>query len=78
LLERPGRADECTHGVRWWFEHRHLAPGSNAPGTLTLSLDGGISQKTPTGDCAGDVVKCGRKTLRAPWWGRGINRQAKP
>jgi minor extracellular serine protease Vpr len=59
------------------------APGSfsvdaGASTTLTLDLEAGKSNQTPSGDYDGDVeITCGSTLLRVPWWVR-IDRQAKP
>lgn len=46
--------------------------------TVTVSLDAGRSDKTPSGDYSGDIVlDCGSQTLLAPWFVR-IDREAKP
>ncbi|HUF82983.1 MAG TPA: S8 family serine peptidase [Acidimicrobiia bacterium] len=51
---------------------------SGATTTVTVSISGGNSSTTPSGDYTGDVVvTCGSKTLKAPWWTR-IDREAKP
>lgn len=46
--------------------------------SLTLLLDGGRADTTPTGDYSGDVeLTCDGTTLLVPWWVR-VNREAKP
>ncbi|GAB6875328.1 S8 family serine peptidase [Thermaerobacter litoralis] len=53
-----------------------LDPGAYA--TLTVSMEGGRSDTTPSGDYDGELVfRCGGKELRAPWWLR-VDREAKP
>ena len=48
-----------------------LAPGQTK--TLSVTLNGGKKDKTPTGDYTGDVVlTAGTKTLLVPWWTRII------
>jgi hypothetical protein len=45
---------------------------------LTLTLDGGTANQTPTGDYDGDVlITCGGVELKMPWYTR-IDREAKP
>ncbi|MGH8946448.1 MAG: S8 family serine peptidase [Acidimicrobiia bacterium] len=46
--------------------------------TVTVTLDAGRSDKTPSGDYSGDIVLiCGGETLLAPWFVR-IDRESKP
>jgi minor extracellular serine protease Vpr len=46
--------------------------------TLTLTLNGGGSAQTPSGDYSGDVeLDCGGTDLAVPWWTR-VDRSAKP
>ncbi len=53
-----------------------VAAGESA--TVTVELDGGRSNQTPSGDYSGDVVvTCGSVVLRLPWYTR-IDREAKP
>jgi minor extracellular serine protease Vpr len=53
-----------------------VAAGGTA--ALTVSLSGGSSSQTPSGDYSGDVVvTCGGTTLELPTWTR-INREGKP
>lgn len=51
---------------------------SSGSTTLTLTLSGGRTSQTPTGDRSGDVqITCGSTTLLVPWWTR-IDREGKP
>lgn len=46
--------------------------------TVTVNLDAGRSDKTPSGDYSGDIaLRCGGETLLAPWFVR-IDREARP
>jgi minor extracellular serine protease Vpr len=48
----------------------------SAPGTLTVTLNGGTS--AGSGDYSGDItLSCGGATLKIPWWTR-IDRNGKP
>jgi minor extracellular serine protease Vpr len=50
----------------------------NGTTTLAVSIDGGTSSQTPSGDYDGDVVlTCNSTTLEAPWWTR-VDREGKP
>jgi minor extracellular serine protease Vpr len=59
------------------------APGSlslaaGAETTLSLMLEAGRSDQTPSGDYSGDVeIDCGGTVLRVPWWVR-VSRQGRP
>lgn len=51
-----------------------LTLGAGAETTLSLMLNAGRSNQTPSGDYKGDVeIDCGGTMLRVPWWVR-INR----
>jgi minor extracellular serine protease Vpr len=55
-----------------------VAVSGDAPGTLTVTLSGGRSNQTPSGDYHGDIeLTCDGTTLRIPWWTR-IDRKGRP
>jgi minor extracellular serine protease Vpr len=55
-----------------------IVSASLSDDTVTVTLDAGRSDKTPSGDYSGDIVlTCDGKTLLAPWFVR-IDREAKP
>ncbi|QIA26557.1 S8 family serine peptidase [Thermaerobacter sp. PB12/4term] len=68
--------DAADPAVTVSAEQVTLAAGATA--TLTVTMDGGRSDRLPSGDYDGELVlDCGGKVLRAPWWLR-VNREAKP